>query len=191
VNPTRRLPRLATSFGSATQHADIRTSAGSAASAARKVKRVHLPRRFRRPFKSYSPVTANGTIGPSVVDISTIQKDLGVFTYDPGFGMTAATESRITYIDGDAGVLHVPRLPHRAARREELLHGVRVPAAAGRAADRKQLDEFTNNIRHHTMLNETLLRFFNGFHHNAHPDGDGVGGGGLDVGVLSRHDGHL
>src|SRR3981189_768956 len=46
-----------------------------------------------------------GTIGPAVVDISTINKDLGVFTYDPGFGMTAATESKITYIDGDAGVL--------------------------------------------------------------------------------------
>src|SRR6185312_2874907 len=47
----------------------------------------------------------SGTIGPSVVDISTINKDLGVFTYDPGFGMTAATDSKITYIDGDAGVL--------------------------------------------------------------------------------------
>src|SRR5438270_11812600 len=54
--------------------------------------------------KSQLPVR-NGTIGPSVVDISTIQKDLGVFTFDPGFGMTAATESRITYIDGDAGQL--------------------------------------------------------------------------------------
>src|SRR6185437_14545058 len=46
-----------------------------------------------------------GTIGPSVVDISAINKDLGVFTYDPGFGVTASCESRITYIDGDAGVL--------------------------------------------------------------------------------------
>ena len=54
--------------------------------------------------KAQLPVR-NGTVGPSVVDISTIQKDLGVFTYDPGFGMTAATESRITYIDGDAGQL--------------------------------------------------------------------------------------
>src|SRR5579863_9798781 len=54
--------------------------------------------------KSQLPVR-NGTIGPSVLDISSIHKDLGVFTYDPGFGMTAATESRITYIDGDAGVL--------------------------------------------------------------------------------------
>ena len=40
------------------------------------------------------------------------------------------------------------------------------------------------------MINESLLRFFGGFHHNAHPDGDGVRGGGVDVGVLSRLDGH-
>ena len=46
-----------------------------------------------------------GTIGPAVVDIAPLNKDLGVFTYDPGFGATAASESKITYIDGDAGVL--------------------------------------------------------------------------------------
>ena len=54
--------------------------------------------------KAQLPVRT-GTIGPSVVDISSINSDLGVFTYDPGFGITAATDSRITYIDGDAGVL--------------------------------------------------------------------------------------
>ena len=46
-----------------------------------------------------------GTIGPAALDIAALHKDLDVFTYDPGFGATAATESRITYIDGDAGVL--------------------------------------------------------------------------------------
>ncbi len=72
--------------------------------------------------KAQLPVR-NGTIGPSVVDISTINKDLGVFTYDPGFGMTAATDSKITYIDGDAGVLLYRGYPGRAARRAELVHG--------------------------------------------------------------------
>jgi citrate synthase len=50
------------------------------------------------------PVRA-GTIGPAALDIAALHRDLDVFTYDPGFGATAATESRITYIDGDAGVL--------------------------------------------------------------------------------------
>ena len=47
----------------------------------------------------------SGTVGPDVLDISTLPKDQGVFTYDPGFMSTAATSSAITYIDGDAGVL--------------------------------------------------------------------------------------
>src|ERR1700744_6744583 len=111
----------------------------------------------------------NGTIGPSVVDISTIQKDLGVFTYDPGFGMTSATERRIPYIDGAAG-----QPTYRACPIEQLAEKSSFTECAyllllGELPSRKQLDEFTNNIRHHTMINETLLRFFNGFHHDAHP----------------------
>ena len=47
----------------------------------------------------------SGTIGPDVLDISHLTKDQGVFTFDPGFMATASTESKITYIDGDAGVL--------------------------------------------------------------------------------------
>src|SRR5580692_9510792 len=118
--------------------------------------------------KAQLPVR-NGTIGPSVVDVSTIQKDLGVFTYDPGFGMTAATESRITYIDGDAGQLMYRGYPIEQLAEKSSFTECAYLLLLGELPSRKQLDEFTNNIRHHTMLNETLLRFFNGFHHDAHP----------------------
>src|SRR6201996_1647477 len=118
--------------------------------------------------KAQLPVR-NGTIGPSVVDISTIQKDLGVFTYDPGFGMTAATESRITYIDGDAGQLLYRGYPVEQLAEKSSFMECAYLLLAGELPSRKQLDEFTNNIRLHTMINESLLRFFNGFHHNAHP----------------------
>jgi citrate synthase len=118
--------------------------------------------------KAQLPVR-NGTIGPSVVDISSLQKDLGVFTYDPGFGMTAATDSRITYIDGDAGQLLYRGYPVEQLAEKSSFMECAYLLLAGELPSRKQLDEFTNNIRHHTMLNETLLRFFNGFHHNAHP----------------------
>ena len=118
--------------------------------------------------KSQLPVR-NGTIGPSVVDIATIQKDLGVFTYDPGFGTTASTESRITYIDGDAGQLLYRGFPVEQLATESSFMECAYLLLLGELPSRKQLEEFTNNIRHHTMLNETLLRFFNGFHHNAHP----------------------
>ena len=118
--------------------------------------------------KSELPVRA-GTIGPSVVDIASINKDLGVFTYDPGFGVTASTESRITYIDGDEGVLLYRGYPVEQLAERSSFMEVAYLLLHGDLPQRKQLDEFTSNIRHHTMINETLLRFFNGFHHNAHP----------------------
>jgi citrate synthase len=111
----------------------------------------------------------NGTIGPSVIDIASINKDLGVFTYDPGFGVTAATESKITYIDGDEGVLLYRGYPVEQLAEKSTFMEVAYLLLHGELPKPKQLEEFTGNIRHHTMINETLLRFFNGFHHNAHP----------------------
>jgi citrate synthase len=111
----------------------------------------------------------NGTIGPACVDISTINKDLGVFTYDPGFGMTAATDSKITYIDGDAGVLLYRGYPVEQLAEQSSFTEVGYLLLLGELPSARQLDEFSANIRLHTMINESLLRFFNGFHHNAHP----------------------
>jgi citrate synthase len=111
----------------------------------------------------------DGSIGPAVVDIATIHKDLGVFTYDPGFGLTAACDSRITYIDGDAGVLLYRGYPIEQLAEKSSFMEVSYLLLHGDLPNKKQLEEFTGSIRHHTMINETLLRFFNGFHHNAHP----------------------
>ena len=110
-----------------------------------------------------------GTIGPSVVDIANIYKDHGVFTYDPGYGLTAATDSRITYIDGDAGVLLYRGYPIEQLAEKSSFMEVSYLLLHGELPNKKQLEEFNASIRHHTMINETLLRFFNGFHHNAHP----------------------
>jgi citrate synthase len=111
----------------------------------------------------------NGTIGPSVIDIASIQKELGVFTFDPGFGVTASTESKITYIDGAQGVLLYRGYPVEQLAEKSSFTEVSYLLLHGELPTTKQLEEFTSNIRHHTMINETLLRFFNGFHHNAHP----------------------
>jgi citrate synthase len=118
--------------------------------------------------KSELPLRS-GTIGPAVVDIAPLHKDLGVFTYDPGFGSTAATESKITYIDGDAGVLMHRGYPIEQLAEKSTFMEVAYLLLHGDLPNQKQLDEFTGNIRLHTMINESLLRFFNGFHHNAHP----------------------
>ncbi|HUN73178.1 MAG TPA: citrate synthase [Steroidobacteraceae bacterium] len=118
--------------------------------------------------KSELPVRA-GTIGPSVLDISSIYKDYDVFTYDPGFGVTAACESKITYIDGDAGVLLYRGYPVEQLAEKSTFMEVCYLVLHGELPSRRQLEAFVESIRHHTMINETLLRFFNGFHHNAHP----------------------
>ena len=114
------------------------------------------------------PVRA-GTIGPAALDIAALPRDLGVFTYDPGFGATASTESRITYIDGDAGVLLYRGYPIEQLAEKSSFIEVAYLLLMGELPTAKQLTDFTCNIRYHTMINETLLRFFNGFHHNAHP----------------------
>jgi citrate synthase len=110
-----------------------------------------------------------GTIGPAVVDVAPLAKDLGVFTYDPGFGVTAACESRITYIDGDAGVLLYRGYPVEQLAEKSSFTEVSYLLLHGSLPTRKQLEEFEGSIRHHTMINESLLRFFHGFHYDAHP----------------------
>src|SRR3982074_2341474 len=95
--------------------------------------------------KSDLPVR-DGTIGPSVVDIATIHKDLGVFTYDPGFGLTAATDSRITYIDGDAGVLLYRGYPiEQLAERSTFMEVAYLLLLRGLPPSR-QLEEVTGKI---------------------------------------------
>jgi citrate synthase len=109
------------------------------------------------------------TIGPDVIDIAAINKEQGVFTFDPAFGMTASCESKITYIDGDAGVLMYRGYPVEELAEKSSFMEVCYLLLYGELPTSTKLEEFVDHIRRHTMINESLLRFFNGFHHNAHP----------------------
>ena len=110
-----------------------------------------------------------GTIGPEVLDISHLPRDLGVFTYDPGFMATASTESKITYIDGDAGMLLYRGYPVEQLAEKSSFLEVASLLINGALPTKAQLDAFEDSITRHTMINEQLLRFFQGFHHDAHP----------------------
>ncbi len=118
--------------------------------------------------KSELPVRS-GTIGPDVVDISAVNKDHGVFTFDPGFMATASTESKITYIDGDEGVLLYRGYPIEQLAQKSSFLEVSYLLLNGELPNKKQFDEFKGSIQRHTMINESLLRMYNGFHYNAHP----------------------
>ena len=111
----------------------------------------------------------SGTLGPDVLDISHLTGDLGVFTYDPGFMATASTASKITYIDGDAGVLLYRGYPVEQLAEHSSHLEVANLLINGRLPTKAQLDAFRDSITRHTMVNEHLLRFFQGFHHDAPP----------------------
>ncbi|WP_372919171.1 citrate synthase [Sandarakinorhabdus sp.] len=110
-----------------------------------------------------------GSIGPEVVDIRKLYANTGRFTFDPGFTSTASCESKITYIDGDEGILlyrgyPIEQLAERSSFLEvaHLLLNGNLPNAAENA-------EFTRNITRHTMIHEQLATFYRGFRRDAHP----------------------
>ena len=111
----------------------------------------------------------DGTLGPSVLDIRHLYAETEMFTFDPGFTSTASCESKITFIDGDAGVLlyrgyPIDQLAEHGDFLETcylLLYG-ELPSAAEKA-------NFDYRITRHTMVHEQMARFFQGFRRDAHP----------------------
>jgi citrate synthase len=110
-----------------------------------------------------------GTLGPDVINIASVAKDHGVFTFDPGFMVTASCDSKITFIDGDAGVLLYRGVPVEQLAEKSSFLEVAYLLINGELPTSDQLAEFSHAIQYHTMINESLLRFFDGFQHNAHP----------------------
>jgi len=110
-----------------------------------------------------------GTLGPDCLNVANLLKEQGIFTFDPGFMATASCESRITYIDGDNGVLLYRGYPIEQIATKSSFIEVAYLLIHGELPTAQQLEEFDGAIRYHTMINESLLRFFNGFHYDAHP----------------------
>ncbi|MGH8293692.1 MAG: citrate synthase [Gammaproteobacteria bacterium] len=110
-----------------------------------------------------------GTLGPATLEIAALYKDQGIFTFDPGFVSTASCESRITYIDGERGVLLYRGYPIEQLAEKSSFLEVAYLLLYGELPTKLQLDGFTDSIRKHSMVNEAVLRFFSGFHYDAHP----------------------
>ncbi len=119
--------------------------------------------------KSLSLPLRPGTIGPSVADVSKLYGSLGIFTYDPGYGMTASCESKITYIDGDEGILLHRGYPIDQLAEHSTFLEVAYLLLNGELPNAAQREEFDHGVMHHTMLHEQLRRFYDGFRRDAHP----------------------
>ncbi len=119
--------------------------------------------------KSMSLPLRSGTIGPQAADISKLYGTLGIFTYDIGYGATAACESKITYIDGDEGVLLHRGYPIDQLAEKSTFLEVAYLLLNGELPNEAQRVEFDKGVMHHTMLHEQLRSFYSGFRRDAHP----------------------
>ncbi len=119
--------------------------------------------------KDFEYPVMSGTIGPDVIDIRKLYAQTDNFTYDPGFTSTASCQSKLTYIDGDAGTLL-----HRGYTIGELAEQSNFMEVAylllnGELPSEDELANFSNTITRHTMVHEQLAQFFRGFRRDAHP----------------------
>ena len=111
----------------------------------------------------------SGSVGPEVMDIRKLYAETGYFTYDPGFTSTGSCESKITYIDGDKGVLL-----HRGYAIEDLAEHCDFLEVAyllmnGELPNLSEKAKFEHDITYHTMVHEQMAHFFRGFRRDAHP----------------------
>src|ERR1700692_4635867 len=131
--------------------------------------------------KNYNFPMYEGTIGPEVIDVSKLYAEAGIFTYDPGFTSTGSCESKITYIDGDEGILLYRGYPiDDLAEHGDFLETCYL-LLYGELPTATQKADFVDRVIHHTMVHEQMSRFFQGFRRDAHPMAVMVG----SVGALS------
>lgn len=110
----------------------------------------------------------SGTLGSDVIDIHELGK-LDIFTYDPAFFSTASCTSKITFIDGDAGLLYYRGYPiEQLAEKSDFLE-VCYLLLDGELPNAAQKADFVQKVKSHTMVHDQLARFYNGFRRDAHP----------------------
>ena len=118
---------------------------------------------------TYDLPVMSPTAGPDVIDIRKLYGQANVFTYDPGFTSTAACDSTITFIDGEAGVLLHRGYPIDQLASQSHYLEVCFLLLNGYLPNAAELEEFESLVTNHTMLHEQMVNFFRGFRRDAHP----------------------
>jgi citrate synthase len=135
-----------------------------------------------RTNKTYEVPITHGTV--SAMDLRQIKtgpEDFGIMTYDPAYMNTASCKSRITFIDGDKGILRYRGYPIEELAEKSSYLETAYLLVKGELPKPSHLASFVSNITHHTIIHENIKKFIDGFHHDAHPMGILVG----TVGALS------
>ena len=111
----------------------------------------------------------DGVYGAPVIDTKTLYKALGMFTFDPGFVTTASCKSKITYLDGEKGILLHRGYPIDQLANQSSYLEVCYLLLYGELPTKTQFDEFRNNLNERNMVHEHLERFYTGYLYDAHP----------------------
>jgi citrate synthase len=130
---------------------------------------LSLPNSHNADIATINLPVYEGSTGHRVIDITKLYDKTGYFTYDPGFASTASCESKITYIDGDKGILL-----HRGYAIEDLVERCDFMEVChlllnGELPNATQKKEFDGQITHHSLLHEQVINFYKGFRRDAHP----------------------
>ncbi len=125
-----------------------------------------------RTGKSYELKIQDGAIrAMDLRQIKTSDQDFGLLTYDPGFVNTASCRSRVTYIDGDQGILLYRGYPIQQLAEKSTFMETAYLLLHGELPTEEEFRTFRHEIIHHTLLHENIKKFMDGFHHDAHPMG--------------------
>src|SRR3989449_5678248 len=124
-----------------------------------------------RTGRQYEIPIRNGAIKATDLFQIKVSEDDGLITYDPGFMNTASCQSKITYIDGDKGILRYRGYPIEQLAEKSTYLETAYLILYGELPTKSQLGDWTYNITHHSILHENIKKFIDGFHHDAHPIG--------------------
>jgi citrate synthase len=150
----------------------VKQEARTATEEAIRMSRETLTVTDNRTGKTYEiPIKDEAIRALDLRQIKVDERDFGMMSYDPAFINTALCHSKITYIDGDAGILRYRGYPIEELAEKSAYLETAYLILYGELPNAKQLEEWTYNITHHTFIHESIKKFLDGFHYDAHPMG--------------------
>jgi citrate synthase len=124
-----------------------------------------------RTGKQYNIPIKNGAIKATDLFQIKLTEDDGIVSYDPGFMNTASCQSKVTYIDGDRGILRYRGYPIEQIAEKSTYLETAYLILHGELPNKSQLEDWTHNITYHSIIHENIKKLIDGFHHDAHPMG--------------------
>jgi citrate synthase len=124
-----------------------------------------------RTGKKYEIPIKDGAIRATDLFQIKVTEDDGIVSYDPGFMNTASCQSKITYVDGDKGMLRYRGYPIEQIAEKSTFLETAFLILYGELPNKSQLEEWTHNVTYHSIIHENIKKLIDGFHHDAHPMG--------------------